>query len=94
MFVVVSDIKVKPEEIENFKKWFSEANQVVSKFDGFISRRLLETKDGQHRVLVEFESLEKFGKMHQSPEHEQLHSKASSFMDSPPSPKFYNVVAS
>jgi len=37
MFVVVSDIKVKPEEIENFKKWFSEANQVVSKFDGFIS---------------------------------------------------------
>jgi len=94
MFVVVSDIKVKSGQIDEFKKWFSEANKVVSKFDGFVSRRLLETKDGQHRVLVEFESLEKFGKMHQSPEHEQLHSKASSFMDSPPSPKFYNVVAS
>ena len=93
MFIVVSDIKVKPGEVENFKKWFSEANQVVSKFDGFISRRLLETKDGQHRVLVEFESLEKFGKMHQSPEHEQLHAKASSYMESAPSPKFYNVVA-
>jgi len=94
MFVVVSDIKIKPDVVEDFKKWFSEANQVVSKFDGFVSRRLLETKDGQHRVLVEFESLEKFGKMHQSPEHEQLHSKASSFMELPPSPKFYNVVSS
>ena len=63
MFVVVSDIKIKPEAVEDFKKWFSEANKVVSQFDGFVSRRLLETKDGQHRVLVEFESLEKFGKM-------------------------------
>ena len=62
MFVVVSDIKVKPEAVDDFKKWFSEANQVVSKFDGFISRRLLETKDGQHRVLVEFESLENLAK--------------------------------
>jgi heme-degrading monooxygenase HmoA len=94
MFVVVSDIKIKSDLVDDFKKWFSEANQIVSKFDGFVSRRLLETKDGQHRVLVEFESLEKFGKMHQSPEHEQLHSKASSFMESPPSPKFYNVVVS
>jgi len=94
MFVVVSDIKVKKDQVEEFKKWFSEANKVVSKFDGFVSRRLLETKDGQHRVLVEFENLEKFGKMHQSPEHEQLHSRASSFMESPPSPKFYNVVVS
>ena len=94
MFVVVSDIKVKQDQVEDFKKWFSEANKVVSKFDGFVSRRLLETKDGQHRVLVEFESLEKFGKMHQSPEHEDLHSKASSFMETPPSPKFYNVVVS
>ena len=61
MFVVVSDIKIKPGQVDDFKKWFSEANKVVSKFDGFVSRRLLETKDGQHRVLVEFESLEKFG---------------------------------
>ncbi|MDH3278116.1 MAG: antibiotic biosynthesis monooxygenase [Nitrosopumilus sp.] len=94
MFIVISDIKIKPDLVADFKKWFSEANQVVSKFDGFVSRRLLETKEGHHRVLVEFESLEKFGKMHQSSEHEQLHSKAASFMDSPPSPKFYNVVVS
>lgn len=93
MFVVLADIRIKPEHINDFKRWFSESNQTVSKFDGFVSRRLLETKDGQHRIMVEFESLEKFGKMHQSAEHEQLHSKAVSFMDEMPSPKFYNVVA-
>jgi len=93
MFVIVSDIKIKPDSLDEFKQWFSEANKVVSKFDGFVSRRLLETKDGQHRVLVEFENLEKFGQMHQSPDHEELHKKASSFMEHPPSPKFYNVVA-
>ncbi len=93
MFVVVADVKIKPESLSDFKHWFSEANKVVSKFDGFVSRRLLETKDGQHRVLVEFESLEKFGKMHQSQEHEELHKKATSFMAESPSPKFYNVVA-
>lgn len=93
MFVVISDIKIKKESLEEFKKWFSEANNVVSKFDGFVSRRLLETKDGAHRVMVEFESLEQFGKMHQSPEHDALHAKAASFMEIPPTPRFYNVVA-
>ena len=93
MFVVVADIKIKPGHVDDFKRWFSEANRVVSRFDGFVSRRLLETRDGQHRILVEFESLEKFSTMHQSPEHGQLHSKAASFMDGVPSPKFYNVVA-
>jgi len=93
MFVVISDIKIKKDSIEDFKKWFSEANKVVSKFDGFVSRRLLETKEGSHRVIVEFESLDKFGKMHQSPEHDKLHSQAASYMEIPPTPRFYNVVA-
>ena len=62
MFIVISDIQIKPDSVANFKKWFSESNKTVSKFDGFVNRRLLETKDGKHRVLVEFESLEKFSK--------------------------------
>ena len=93
MFVVIADIQLKPESVDDFKSWFSESNQILSKFDGFASRRLLETKDGQHRILVEFESFEKFGKMHQSNEHEQLHSKAVTFMSKMPSPEFYNVVS-
>jgi len=93
MFVVISDIKIKPESVDDFKKWFSESNKIVSKFDGFVNRRLLETKDGKHRVLVEFEDLDKFSKMHQSPEHEKLHSTASSYMERLPEPKFFTVVS-
>lgn len=93
MFIVISDIQIKPESLDGFKNWFSESNKRVSKFDGFVNRRLLETKDGKHRVLVEFESLEKFSKMHQSPEHEKLHSMATLYMEKLPEPKFYTVVS-
>ena len=93
MFVVVADIKIKSGQLDDFKKWFYESNQILSKFEGFVSRRLLETKDAQHMILVEFENFEKFGKMHQSSEHERLHSQAVSFMDRSPSPKFYNVIS-
>lgn len=93
MFVVIADVEIKPEFVDDFKKWFSDANKVVSKFDGYVSRKLLETKDGKHRIMVEFEDLEKFSKMHQSKEHDQLHAKAITFMEKMPSPKFYNVVA-
>lgn len=93
MFVVISDIKIKPESVDDFKKWFTESNKTVSKFDGFVNRRLLETNDGKHRVIVEFENLEKFGKMHQSPEHEKLHSVATTYMEKLPEPKFFTVVA-
>ena len=93
MFIVISDIQIKPDSVANFKKWFSESNKTVSKFDGFVNRRLLETKDGKHRVLVEFENLEKFSKMHQSPEHEKLHSVASLYMEKLAEPKFYTVAS-
>ncbi len=93
MFIVISDIQIKHDSVVDFKKWFSESNKVVSKFDGFVNRRLLETKDGKHRVLVEFENLEKFSKMHQSPEHEKVHSMATSYMEKLPEPKFYTVAS-
>jgi heme-degrading monooxygenase HmoA len=42
VFVAISDIELKKESMPEFKKWFSESNTIVSKFDGFMSRRLLE----------------------------------------------------
>ena len=93
MFVVIADVTIKPDSVDSFKKWFSESNKIVSKFDGFVSRRLLETKDGKHQILVEFENMEKFSAMHQSKEHEELHRNAISFMEKTPLPKFYTVVA-
>jgi len=93
MFVVVADVEIKKDSLEDFKRWFSESNQTVSKFDGFVSRRLLESRDGKHRIIVEFENMDKFSKMHQSKEHDALHEKAISYMEKIPAPKFYNVVA-
>ena len=93
MFVVVADVTLKPDAIESFKEWFSESNKTVSKFPGFVSRRLLQSHDGGHRILVEFDTKENFSSMHQSEEHSKLHSKAVSFMETTPSPKFYQVVA-
>ena len=93
MFVMIADIFLKKEKEIEFKKWFSESNKILENFDGFISRRLLESADGTHRIIVEHKSKETFVNMHQSPEHAKLHEQASTFMDKPAIRKSYNVVA-
>ena len=93
MLVVVVEIQLKKDMEEEFKKWVSESNKDLSKFDGFINRRLLQSRAGKHLILVEFESLEKFEKMHQTLEHHQIQSKGHSMMETTPRPLFYNVVS-
>ncbi len=93
MLVVVVEIQLKKDKEEEFKKWVGESNKVLSKFDGFVNRRLLQTRAGKHLLLVEFESLEKFEKMHQSQEHHQMQIKGHSMMEIPPKPMFYDVVS-
>lgn len=93
-FVVISEIELKKESMHEFKKWFVESNKVVSRFDGFIARRLLESQDGsRHRVIVVFSDSDSFAKMRQTPEHAAVHTQALEFMSRPPKPTFYNVVA-
>jgi heme-degrading monooxygenase HmoA len=94
MFVVIAEIQLKEDIEPEFKQWFEEANQTLSKLEGFVSRRLLKSSDGIYRIVVEHQSKETFEKMHQSQEHEKLHAKAITFMARPPSPSFYNVIAS
>ena len=94
MLVVIADIKLKKGKEEEFKKWFSESNKTLSKLEGFVSRRLLESTNGTHRIIVEHQSMQTFDAMHQSQEHAKLHSEAVSFMESPPIPKIYNVISS
>lgn len=93
MFIVMADIKLKPELIEDFKNWFSESNKTISKFPGFIARLLLEEKTGEHRILVEFETQEDFENMHKSDEHLKLQKEAHKHMLTIPSPKFFKIVA-
>jgi len=93
MFIAIVDVSLKEEKISEFKAWVTESNKTLSKFDGFISRRLLEGEDGSKRILVEFTDIELFRKMHQSQEHNSLHNQLGDFMQSPPKRQFYNIVA-
>ena len=94
MLVVMADIKLKSGAEEEFKNWFAESNLNLSKINGFISRRLLKSNDDKYRIIVEHENNETFASMMQNEEHAKIQSKAFSFMESPPMPKIYNVVAS
>ena len=93
MFIAIVDVSLKEEKISEFKAWVTESNTTLSKFDGFISRRLLEGEDGSKRIMVEFTNIELFRKMHQSPEHKGFHNELGSFMAAPPQRNFYNVIA-
>ncbi|MDE1765330.1 MAG: antibiotic biosynthesis monooxygenase [Thaumarchaeota archaeon] len=93
MFVAVVDIQLKKGMEAEFKQWVNESNKDLAKFDGFVNRRLLATRMGKHTILVEFESQEKFEKMHQTQEHSRIQSKGHSYMETPPRPVFYEVIA-
>jgi heme-degrading monooxygenase HmoA len=91
MFVVIAEIQLKKGTENEFKDWIKESNTELSKFDGFVRRRLLESLNGKHIILVEFETKEKFEAMHKTQEHFKIQSKGHSFMDTLPKPNFYIV---
>ena len=93
MFVAIVDIVLKDEKKDEFKTWITESNKVLSKFEGFVSRRLLEAQDGGNRIMVEFNDMESFKKMHSSPEHGKFAGEIGQFMAQPPQRNFFQVVA-
>ena len=93
MVIAMLEVNIKPGREEEFKAWVAESNKVISGFDGFVSRRLLQGSDGSLRMMVEFESEEQFAAMRRSPEHQSVHRQASEFRDDPPIPTIYRVVA-
>ena len=93
MFLAIVDLSLKEEKISEFKNWIGKTNKTLSKFDGFVSRRLLEGEDGSKCIMVEFENIELFRKMHQSPEHQNFHNELGTFMEKPPQRQFYHVIA-
>ncbi len=93
MFVVMADIQLRNGIEDDFKAWFSESNQALSKFPGFISRRLLKSgNNNSYRVIVEHETRESFIHMHGSPEHQKVHPVGRSFMTSDPVREMFSVV--
>ena len=93
MVIAMLDMNVKPGRLDDFKAWVDESNGVISGFEGFVSRRLLEAPDGSLRMMVEFETEEQFRAMRQSAEHKSVHKQAEEFRDPPSRPVLYRVVA-
>lgn len=93
MVIAMLDVNIKPGREEEFKAWAAESNGIISKFDGFVSRRLLQGSDGSLRMMVEFDSEEKFAAMRRSQEHQSVHRRASDLLAGPPVPVMYRVVA-
>lgn len=93
MFVVTAEIQIKKGSEAEFKDWIGKSNAELAKFDGFVRRRLLESRTGKHVILIEFETKEQFESMHKTQEHFQIQSKGHSYMDGPPKPTFYEVVS-
>ena len=95
MFVVMADVKLKEVSGTEFKKWFSESNKILSKTDGFISRKLLQSHiDKTYRILLEHKSKETFEAMINGDDHKRLNAEAITFMAESPIRQFYNVVVS
>jgi len=91
--LAIVDVSIKEEKLSEFKSWFSDSNKTLSKFDGFVSRRLIESENGSRRILVEFENIELFKKMHQSDEHNKFHSQLGDFMNELPQRQFFEVIS-
>lgn len=95
MFVAIhSNVSLKKDFIADYKNWFNESNVKISKNDGFVSRRLLESKDGTYTIVAEWKSKEQFDKLHSSETHGKMHEQARKFMErDPEGPKFFDSVA-
>ena len=94
MFVVMADVQIKESMESEFEKWFSESNRILSKTDGFVSRRLLRSTDGSYRILLHHQSKDTFEKMIDNEEHKNLNAIAVTFMVEPPIRILYDVLAS
>jgi heme-degrading monooxygenase HmoA len=94
MFVnIIRFPAIKAGKDDEFLEWFKWSNQVYSKFDGFISRRLLRsTEGGEYIGLVEHESEETFMAMHLSPERQKAWDKVKPLLDGSPEPTFLEVI--
>ncbi len=93
MFInIVEFPPIKKEKEQEFKEWFRDSNVVFSKFDGFVSRKLLVSEKGTYAAIVEHRSKDSFMKMHNSKEHAPIHAKGIAVMDGEPKPSFYTLV--
>ena len=95
MFVVIISFPpIKAGKEAEFLHWFDSSNQTFSKFDGFLSRRLLKPlEEGTYAAVVEFKTRAAFQDMHSSPVHDLAGAEVMPLFDGKPTPTFYEVIS-
>jgi antibiotic biosynthesis monooxygenase (ABM) superfamily enzyme len=94
MFIVMVRFPpINPSQDKEFREWFEWSNQLLMKFPGFISRRLLVGKDRSYAAIIEHKEYDTFTAMHSSNEHKLVHEKAFSLFNGKPRPEFFQVVS-
>lgn len=93
MYVAIIDMPLKDGMEEEFGRWISETNRILSKQPGFINRRLGKSDDGKYVIIAEFDNMEAHHKIHQTPEHHQIQTQLMNFIKQGPSRKFYNIIS-
>ncbi len=66
---------IKKGKDKEFKYWFKESNAVFSKFDGYVSRTLLQSSNGQFAGIVQHRNKDTFMKMESSKERNEMRTK-------------------
>ncbi len=85
---------IKPGKDAEFREWFAWSNEQYARHQGFISRRLLQTREGgSYAAVVEHASYDTFMAMHTSPTQAQAAERVKPLLDGSPTPQFYEVVA-
>ena len=94
MFVnIIHFPPIKEGKDAEFREWFKWSNKEYTKHKGFISRRLLQPREGGNYVgFVEHESYETFMAMHTSPTQAEAGKRVMLLFDGSPTPSFLEVV--
>lgn len=94
MFVnIIQFPPIKAGKDDEFREWFTASNAEYAKHKGFISRRLLKSRQGGKYVgLVEHESYETFMAMHTSASQAEMRKRSLGLFDGDPTPDFLEVV--
>ncbi|MDE3088444.1 MAG: antibiotic biosynthesis monooxygenase [Chloroflexota bacterium] len=95
MFVnLVQFPPIKAGKDAEFREWFKWSNEQYAKHKGFISRKLLQPREGgNYAAAVEHASYETFMAMHTSPTQAEAHKRVVPLFDGEPAAHFYEVVA-
>lgn len=95
MLIVVVNFPPIREGMEGeFLEWFAWSNRELSKFEGFINRRLRKpVQGGTYVAVIEYESRETFVAVEASPTHDEAGKRVAPLLAGAPSPQIYKVVA-